>query len=277
MSDEENPAPEEPSASAAETAGPGDAAPFTGNSVEVTPGGETYPTIGEALAAINDASLQNQYLVTVRPGVYHERVVLKPYVYVQGAGQDQTTINFPPVSSENIPGRGAVVAAPNSSISDLTVTCRGGNWGDWSTALLVPASANNFHADNVALVCDDQGSNGINIETAAVNWNADDSAASVLQLDYSTVTARGEGNATTAVALMVGPNGRVAAGESKVVAQSAGQSFGVVTAGGGIASLSGCSVEGGNFALYNSDGASPITAFDCQLNGPVSNAVNVTE
>lgn len=278
MSDEQNP-PAEPTPVAATRAAFGApdelkeaAAQLASNSVSVSPGGQTFPTIMAAINSITDNRLQKQYLLSVGPGVYNEQVMLKPYVYVQGAGQDQTTINYPPVSSDNIGSRGSVVAAPHSNLSDLTVTCLGGNWGDWSTALLVPSSAP-FYADNVALVCDDQGHNGINMETVAVNWNADNSAPSQLYLSYSSVKAHGGANSTTAVGLMAGPQATVEAIESKIVAQSAGQSFGVTTAQGGNVTLDNCYAEGASFALYDSDGTGPITANNCQLQGPVSNGV----
>jgi len=250
------------------------AAQLNVNSVRIDPGGATFPTIGAALASITDNSRQKQYLVSVGPGTYNEQVVLKPYVYVQGAGQDQTTVTQPPTPQGNIQNRGTVIASANSNISDMTISCTGGSWGEWSTALLVPASGP-FYADNVALVCDDEGDAGINMETVAVNWNTAGGGASQLYLSYSTVTARGQSHETTAVALTVGTQGAVEAIESKVVAQGAGQSFGVSTALYGTVTLDDCYIEGGSFALYNSDGTGPITANNCQIDGPVSGGVVV--
>jgi hypothetical protein len=286
MSDEQNPAPEQspdqspahPSARLAAFGSPDAlrqaAAQLAANSVSVDPGGQTYPSIMSAINAITDNSIKKQYLITAGPGVYNERVVLKPYVFVQGAGQDQTTISQPPVSSDNMGSRGTVVAAPNSNLSDLTVTCLGGGWGDWSTALVVSGAAP-FYADNVALVCDDQGAGGVNMEAVAVNWNTGSTAPSELYLSYSTVTAKGEGGSTTVVGLMVGNQGAAEAVESKIIAQSAAQSFGVTTAVYGAVTLDDCYVEGASFALYNSDGTGPITANNCQINGPVSNGVTI--
>src|ERR687888_2342639 len=88
-----------------------------GNSVQVDPGGATFPTIGAALASITDASQQKQYLLTVGPGTYNEQVALKPWCYVHGSGQDQTTVSAPPASDAF--SRGTIISASNSSISDM--------------------------------------------------------------------------------------------------------------------------------------------------------------
>jgi hypothetical protein len=285
MSDEQNPAPEQstdqspahPSARLATFGSPDAlkqaAAQLGGNSVSVDPGGQTFPSIMAAINSITDNRLQKQYLVTAGPGTYDEQVVLKPYVYLQGAGQGQTIISYPPASSDKFWSRGAVVAAAHSNLSDLTVNCLGGSWGDWSTALRANSAAP-FYADNVELVCDDQGNAGINMEAVAVDWNAEPGTPSQLYLSYSTVQARGEGGSTTVVGLMAGNNGSVECVESKIVAQSnQGQSFGVTTAIGGQVTLDNCYAQGATYSLYDSDGTGPITANNCQLVGPVSGGV----
>src|SRR5688500_9782433 len=76
------------------------------NTVKVNPGGQTFPTIGAALASITDASIRKQYLITAGPGTYNEQVILKPYVYLHGSGSDQTTVTAPPVSQDNFLNRG---------------------------------------------------------------------------------------------------------------------------------------------------------------------------
>lgn len=282
MSDEPNQSPETAAPAAAPRSAFGSpeqlrgaAAQLNANTVSVDPGGQTFDSIMAAIDSITDNSLRKQYLVTAGPGTYDEQVVLKPYVYLQGAGQGQTVVSYPPVSSDNFWNRGAVVAAAHSNLSDLTVNCLGGSWGAWSTALRV-ASAAPFYADNVELVCDDQGAAGINMETISVDWNTQPGSPSQLYVSYSTVQARGEAGSTTAVALMVGNNGSVECVESKLVAQSGqGQSFGVTTAVGGNVTLDNCYAQGASFALYDSDGTGPITANNCQINGPVSNGVVV--
>lgn len=285
MSDEQNPAPEQPAdqspahpSARLATFGSPDAlkqaaTQLSSNTVSVDPGGQTFPSIMAAVNSITDNRLQKQYLITAGPGTYDEQVVLKPYVYLQGAGQGQTIISYPPAGSDNFWNRGAVVAAAHSNLSDLTVNCLGGGWGDWSTALRVASSAP-FYADNVELVCDDQGNAGVNMEAVAVDWNTEPGTPSQFYLSYSSVQARGEGGSTTVVALMAGNNASVECIESKLVAQSnQGQSFGVSTALGGQVTLDNCYAQGASFSLYDSDGVSTITANNCQLDGPVSGGV----
>ena len=164
------------------------ASQLASNTVRVDPGGATFPTIGAALASITDASQKKEYLLTVGPGFYNEQVILKPFVYIQGAGPALTTISYPPVSSNNIQSRGTVVGASNSGIGSLTANCLGGSWGDWSTALLV-SGCSPFYADACSLVCEDQGNAGLNIETIAVNWNSQPDGPSQVYISYSVVLA----------------------------------------------------------------------------------------
>src|SRR5215213_4736099 len=90
------------------------AAELPANVVKVSPGTATFPTIGAALASIKDASLKKQYLITAGPGTYNEQVILKPYVYLHGAGTDQTIITTAPVSQDNFFNRGTIIGASNS-------------------------------------------------------------------------------------------------------------------------------------------------------------------
>jgi hypothetical protein len=62
--------------------------------------------------------------------------------------------------------------------------------------------------------------------------------------------------------------------ESKLTATGGTQAFGAITAQGGILTLDNCYIQG-TFALYDSDGISPITANGCLVNGPISNSVTV--
>jgi hypothetical protein len=251
------------------------AAQLTGNTVSVNPGGATFPTIAAALASITDNGLRKQYVINVGPGTFNEQVTLKPYVYLHGAGVDQTTITTPPANQDNSFGRGTVIGASNSGVYHVTLNSLGGNWGDWSTALSIP-SCSPFYVGDVMLLCDDQGNRGVNIETCAVNWNlANGQGAALVYFSSVAIVANGQSSDSTAEALAVGAQAVVQLIESKVVGEGAGQSFGGVTALGGQLTLDNCFVQGGTWALYNSDGASPVTANNCQFNGPVSNGVTV--
>src|SRR5437868_7869046 len=167
-----------------------------GNSVQVDPGGTTFPTIGAALASITDASQKKQYLLTVGPGTYNEQVTLKPWCYLHGSGEDQTTVSWPP--PQDAFSRGTIISASNSSVSDMTVVCLGGSWGAWSTAVNVGGSSP-FYLEQVTLISDDQGNAGVNSETVAVNWNTTVQGPSQVYLSYATVISQMESGQSVAV------------------------------------------------------------------------------
>jgi len=242
-----------------------------GNSVQIDPGGATFPTLGAALASITDASQKKQYLLTASPGTFNEQVTLKPWCYLHGSGKDQTVISAPPTSDAF--ARGTVISASNSSISDMSVTCMGGSWGNWSTALNVGGSSP-FYAENVVLVSDDQGNAGLNSETVAVNWNTQVQGPSQFYLAYSTVISNMRSNQSTAVAMIVNAaNAELT--ESMVRAGGGGQSFGVQSNGGAVVNLYNCKAGGQTFALNIPDGVSTLIATNCQIDGPVGQGVQI--
>ncbi|HEX6679947.1 MAG TPA: hypothetical protein VF063_04815 [Gaiellaceae bacterium] len=248
------------------------AAAVEGNSVQVDPGGATFPTIGAALASITDASQKKQYLLTAGPGTYNEQVTLKPWCYLHGSGQDQTTVTWPP--PQDAFSRGTIISASNSSISDMTVTCLGGSWGSWNTALNIGGSSP-FYAENVLLVTDDQGNAGINSETVSVNWNTNVQGPSQVYLSYATVIANMQNGQSVAVGMIVNAaNAQLT--ESKVTAKGVGgQSWGVQSNGGAVVNLYNCFAGGQTFALSIPDYSSTLIATNCQVDGPVGQGVQI--
>jgi hypothetical protein len=242
-----------------------------GNSVQVDPGGATFPTIGAALAAITDASQQKQYLLTVSPGTFNETVTLKPWCYLHGSDQDATIVTAPPTPDQY--GRGTIITASNSSVSNMTISCVGGSWGQWSTALNIGGSSP-FYAEQVLLISDDQGNAGLNSETVAVNWNPSVPGPSQVYLSYATVISNMQSNQSTAVAIIVN-DATAELTESKVVAEGGGQSFGVQSNGGATVNLFNCAAAGATFALSIPDGQSTLIATNCQIDGPVGQGVQI--
>jgi pectin methylesterase-like acyl-CoA thioesterase len=242
-----------------------------GNSVQVDPGGATFPTIGAALAAITDASQQKQYLLTLSAGTFNETVTLKPWCYLHGSDQDATIVTAPPTPDQY--GRGTIITASNSSVSNMTISCVGGSWGQWSTALNIGGSSP-FYAEQILLISDDQGNAGINSETVAVNWNPSVPGPSQVYLSYATVMSNMQSNQSVAVAMIV--NAATAElTESKVLAQGGGQSFGVQSNGGATVNLFNCAAAGATFALSIPDGQSTLIATNCQIDGPVGQGVQI--
>jgi len=88
------------------------------NVVIVAKSGGDYTSVQAAIDSIGDAAAGDPYLVWVAPGVYVEEVTMKPYVHLQGAGQEATVISLTTYLTSHV------------SLRDLTV---GGN--GTSTAL----------------------------------------------------------------------------------------------------------------------------------------------
>ncbi len=88
------------------------------NVVIVAKSGGDNTSINSAVGSINDASADNPYLVWVAPGVYNERVTMKPYVDIQGAGQNVTTIYS---GGSNDALNGVVRGADHSALRDLSI------------------------------------------------------------------------------------------------------------------------------------------------------------
>lgn len=248
------------------------AAQLSENTVQVSPGGKTFTTIGAALDSITDASLKKQYLITAGPGTYNEQVILKPYVYLHGSGLDQTTVTAPPVSQDNFINRGTIVGASNSAVANLTASCLGGSWADYSTALLATASMN-FLVEAVALVCDDQGNAGINMEAVAINWNAQPIGPSLVYISYSTITATETGD-SGGTGLMVNGQANVQCIETKIIATGSSGNA-VASNGGATVTLDNCYAQGAGFALNIPDYHSTLIANNCTVDGPVQNGVQI--
>ena len=247
------------------------ATPSAPNTVTVDPGGATFQTIGAALSSITDNSQQKQYLLSVGPGTYNEKVTMKPYVSIQGAGQGVTIITQP-AASDAFSG-GTVMAASNCTLANVSVSSLGGGWGSYSTALSC-SGATQFSCDNSALLSDDQNQAGVNISTLNASLNTFEPASQII-LSYCTITANGQSNQSVAIGVGIAENSTAELLDSKIVATGGSQSFGVVTARSSSVTLDNCFIQGGNFALYDSDDGSLITANNCQINGPVSNGVTV--
>lgn len=94
-----------------------------GNVLVVAKVGGDYNSVQAALNSITNASSNNPYLVWVAPGIYTEKVAMKPYVDIEGAGQLVTKIASPGFSTLD----GTIVGAVNAEIRSLTVENTGGD------------------------------------------------------------------------------------------------------------------------------------------------------
>jgi hypothetical protein len=89
------------------------------NVITVSPSGGDFTSIQSALDSISDAAFDNAYTVLVGPGIYAERVTLKSYVSVVGAGLEATEIVA--TGGETIVDAATVTGADDSVLRGVTV------------------------------------------------------------------------------------------------------------------------------------------------------------
>lgn len=92
----------------------------------VAKSGGDFTTITAALNSITDASDTNRYLIYVAPGTYTERVTMKPYVDIQGAGEVNTKISNSG-GTGSLFDDGVIVTANNSELRFITIENTGSN------------------------------------------------------------------------------------------------------------------------------------------------------
>lgn len=257
-------------ASTAQLSATAQAALAAANTVTID-GGASFKTIGAALASITDNSKQKQYLLYVGPGTYNEKVKMKPYVSIQGAGLDKTTITQP-AAADAFSG-GTVMAASNCTLANVTVSSLGGVWGSYSTAVSC-SGATGFSIDNSALIVDDQNQAGVNQCTLSAALYTFDPASQII-VSYCTISCTARNSQSGASAAGIAADSTAEFLYSKLIATGGMQPFGLITARSGSVTLDDCYIQGAYFALYDSDTISPITANNCQIDGNVSNGVTV--
>jgi sugar lactone lactonase YvrE len=94
--------------------------------------GGQYDTINHALASITDNSDTNRYLIKVGPGIFVEQIILKPYVDIEGSGENQTIVLYtgstiPPSTDSS---SATVIGAMNCEVRFLSIVSQpsGGNY-----------------------------------------------------------------------------------------------------------------------------------------------------
>lgn len=240
------------------------------NVVVVQPGGRTFSTITAALDSITDASLKKQYVLTIAPGTYNEVVTCKPWVFLQGAGPDQTVITAP--GPQDYGAKGTVKGASHAAIQNLTVQSTGSGWGCWAVAVECDQAVN-FDIENCSLVSIDN-VGGANMIALSVDYIGG-ASGSVVYVAYTTVVANCVAGQSQPLALLAFASSFVQVTESKLVAQGGMPGWGGASNGGSNLTLYNSFVKGAGFSLNIPDYHSTCVANQCQLDGPVQNGVVV--
>ncbi len=127
-----------------------DGAPFLINGVSpgsysnviiIADSGGDYASIQDALDSITDASDDNPYLLWLTPGVYNEQVTMKPYVDIEGLGENVTRITY---SGSDDSTQATVIGASHAGLRNITVENTGGIDDDYAIAIYNDATKNNF-------------------------------------------------------------------------------------------------------------------------------------
>jgi hypothetical protein len=258
------------------------------NVVTVARSGGQFTSIEDALDSIIDAGSTNRYLVWVAPGVYGERVTMKEWVDIEGAGENATRITHP--GSPN-PDTGTVVGANNAELRSLTVENTGGtiaadyaiaiyNSGVSPSLLHVTAKASGGSHSSYAVMNDTYSSPNMTNVTAIASGASPDTNSGVLNNNYSSpnmtnVTAIASGgtyNQAVANAFSSSPN------MTSVTATASGgtYSYGVVNNSASPkmtrvkASASGAATT--NIGVYNTSSSPQIMASNVGAAGGILSA-----
>lgn len=241
------------------------------NTAQVWPGGAIFPGIQAAINSITDAGPQVEYQVVVGAGTYNEYVTMKDYVYIIGSGIGNTIIT---AAGQLNPSAGVVNSASNCGIGDLSIMATGGSWGVWPIGIKICGSGS-FHISGVVITSSDSNLGGNNVR--GITNNTGSYSGNVI-IGSSTIQASGAAQ-TTATGIECfgwsGTAGFTLLIELTSITVQGTESFGLTTAVGASATLEDSKIAATVWALYNSDGASPITADQCTITGPVSPGVTV--
>ena len=123
------------------------------NLIVVAKAGGDFTSVGQAVDAIGvdsaypAASAGNRYLVYVAPGVYQdEKVVMKEFVDIEGAGQGVTVITANGGSTAAIdPASATLVGAANAELRHLTVENISSAANNWAFAIYTAANTRFTH------------------------------------------------------------------------------------------------------------------------------------
>ncbi|MBN1922278.1 MAG: hypothetical protein JW892_13605 [Anaerolineae bacterium] len=101
------------------------------NVIVVAKEGGQFTSIQAAVDSVTDGDFDNYYLIWVAPGRYVERVTMKPFVDIEGAGEWTTTIQYTGSTTDTV---GTVIGSDAAALRSLTVINTGG--ADYAVAIV---------------------------------------------------------------------------------------------------------------------------------------------
>ncbi len=158
------------------------------NLIVVAPSGGDFTSIQAAMDSITDASESNRYLVWVGPGFYQERVTVRPWVIVQGAGRELTVIHW--TGDDDIAEAATVTLESNSVLRDVRVESIS-NGHDWTIGAAATEDSG-LLIERIFVIAD-----GGQISSSALSWTS--SAAANNYIRDSRFEALGSGSSNTAL------------------------------------------------------------------------------
>ena len=247
------------------------------NAVLVEPGGAIFQSIGEAIASVKDARRKRQYLLHIGPGIYHEKVVMKPFISLRGAGPGETILTAPAEKEQQ--DAGTVRAASNCSLTGLTVVSHGGTWGYNATALNC-LGVRQFMVANAELKVDDEGNAGINLIAVGVDSLASFAGSpSEVYITHCIITATAQSKDSSPTCLIIGgamAGTTVDVHVSKIIARGGRRATAALANNNGKLNIYNTHAVGEERSVVSGDMSAAITATNSHLEGTTSN-VAVTD
>lgn len=227
------------------------------NVIIVAKTGGDFSTIQSALNSIGDASITNRYLVWVGPGDYNEKVSLKPYVDVVGAGRNLTKIISDGGASESAASTVSLTAFGTVELRHLSIQNNG--QATYAVGIYTTNSGTDLTLKDVSVTASQPQSFAYGISNNGT-W---------LTVIDSSISATSAGNQLVYGVYTVG-NAKITNSSIKAVTSNSGNAYGFNTPTldhelrGVIFTIGGGGASGTGYGIYNNGGGEYI--YDSKIN-----------
>jgi hypothetical protein len=247
------------------------------NTVVVEPGGRQFKSIKEAMASITDASATKLYMLNVGAGTWNERVVLQPYVMLTGTldpnnQEPVTIIRQNALKGGNV---GTVAAAAHSGIYACKIFSDATEKDTFCAAIWCDA-ADPFVIGNCRLSADNRGIDVASVATISIDFFANvKPESSNVWIEYTDAVATVTNTVDYPVALGTGERAFVQVNHGGLVAHGRDYSVGAVAYEQSKVRFNFVKVTGQTWSLLLMTNQAAMTAYKCELYGPVDPRVKV--